>query len=117
LRAAFRCVADAQKRLLELDRSLGRSLRSNDAESVNYRFFSDEAPKTGAVISFSNMKHCAVSWIENHGTRLAAGVRYFFIMRRVRLDLEREYARILSQRPRDAFDQEVILAKPSPAVS
>jgi hypothetical protein len=65
--------------------------------------FSDEAPKTGAVISFSNMKHCAVSWIENHGTRLAAGVRYFFIMRRVRLDLEREYARILSQRPRDAF--------------
>ena len=38
------------KRLLELDRSIGRKLRSKDAEEANFGFFSEEAPGTGAVI-------------------------------------------------------------------
>lgn len=33
------------KRLLEMDRSLGRKLRSKDAEQANFAFFSEEAPK------------------------------------------------------------------------
>ena len=48
------------KRLLELDRSLGRKLRSKDAEQANFAFFNEEAPGTGADILFSGMKpsHC-----------------------------------------------------------
>ena len=40
------------KRLFELDRSLGRSVRSKDPEQANYAFFGDEAPGTGADIFF-----------------------------------------------------------------
>ena len=40
------------KRLFELDRSLGRSVRSKDPQQANYAFFSDDAPGTGADISF-----------------------------------------------------------------
>ena len=38
------------KRLLELDRSIGRKPRSKDAEEANFGFFSEEAPGTGADI-------------------------------------------------------------------
>jgi hypothetical protein len=38
------------KRLLELDRSIGRNLRSKNAEEANFGFFSEKAPGTGAVI-------------------------------------------------------------------
>ena len=41
------------KRLLKLDRSIGRNLRSKDAEKANFAFFSEEAPGTGGDISFS----------------------------------------------------------------
>jgi hypothetical protein len=41
------------KRLLDLDRSIGRKLRSKDAEEANFGFFSEEAPGTGADILFS----------------------------------------------------------------
>jgi hypothetical protein len=40
------------KRLFELDRSLGRSVRSKDPELANYALFDDDAPGTGADISF-----------------------------------------------------------------
>ena len=38
------------KRLLELDRSIGRNLRSKDAEEANFAFLSEEAPGTRAAI-------------------------------------------------------------------
>jgi hypothetical protein len=41
------------KRLLDLDRSMGRKVRSKDAEEANFAFFSEEAPGTGADIWFS----------------------------------------------------------------
>ena len=41
------------KRLLELDRSIGRKLRSKNAEEANFGFFSEEAPGTGTDILFS----------------------------------------------------------------
>jgi hypothetical protein len=41
------------KRLLELDRSMGRKLRSKDPEEANFAFFSEEAAETGVDISFS----------------------------------------------------------------
>ena len=41
------------KRLLDLDRSMGRKLRSKDPEKANFGFFSEEATGTGVDISFS----------------------------------------------------------------
>jgi hypothetical protein len=49
------------KRLLDVDRSMGRKLRSKDPEEANFGFFSEEAPGTGADISFSEYDaplHC-----------------------------------------------------------
>jgi hypothetical protein len=48
------------KRLLELDRSLGRKPRSKDAEEASFGFFSEEAPGTGADISFSEYEAFAL---------------------------------------------------------
>jgi hypothetical protein len=98
------------KRLLELDRSIGRRLRSKDAKLANFGFFTEEAPGTGAVISFSEYEAFAVLnglRIMEHGWPQGFAVS---IMRRVRLDLEREHARILGQRPDELFDQEAIRA-------
>jgi hypothetical protein len=48
------------KRLLELDRSISRKLRSKDAEEANFGFFSEEAPAQEALSRSRNMKpsHC-----------------------------------------------------------
>ena len=102
------------KRLLELDRSMGRKLRSKDAEEANFGFFSEEAPGTGADISFSEYEAFALLnglRIMEHGWPQGFAVS---IMRRVRLDLEREHARILRQSPVELFDQQAILAKARP---
>jgi hypothetical protein len=102
------------KRLLELDRSIGRKLRSKDAEKTNFGFFSDEAPGTGADIPFSEYEAFALLnglRIMGHGWPQGFAVS---VMRRLRLDLEREHARILRQRPDKLFDQQTILAKARP---
>jgi hypothetical protein len=102
------------KRLLELDRSIGRELRSKDAERANFGFFSEEAPGTGAVISFSEYEAFALLnglRIMKHGWPQSFAVS---IMRSVRLDLEREHARILRQDPDKLFDQQVIRARARP---
>jgi hypothetical protein len=96
------------KRLLELDRSRGRNLRSKDAEQANFAFFSEEAPGTGADISFSEYDAFALLnglRIMEHGWPQGFAVS---IMRRVRPELEREHARILRQDPDKLFDQEAI---------
>jgi hypothetical protein len=98
------------KRLLDLDRSIGRKLRSKDAEEANFGFFSDEAPGTGADVSFSEYEAFALLnglRIMNHGWPQGFAVS---IMRRVRVDLEGEHARILKQDPRKLFDWERIRA-------
>src|SRR3954465_11715246 len=81
------------KRLLELDRNLGRKLRSKDAEKSNFAFFSEEAPGTGADISFSEYEAFALLSGLNmmgHGWPQRFAVS---IMRRVRPDLTKEHAR------------------------
>ena len=62
------------KRLLELDRSMGRKRGSKDTEEANFGFFSEEAPGTGAVISFSEYEAFALL---NGLARLATGLRSF----------------------------------------
>jgi hypothetical protein len=102
------------KRLLELDRSIGRKLRSNDAKEANFAFFSDQAPGTGAVISFSEYEAFALLnglRIMEHGWPQSFAVS---IMRRVRLDLEREHARILQEPPEKLFDEQAIRARSRP---
>ena len=46
------------KRLLELDRAIGRKRGSKDAEKANFAFFSEEAPGTGGDISISEYEVC-----------------------------------------------------------
>jgi hypothetical protein len=102
------------KRLLDLDRSIGRKPRSKDAEEANFGFFSEEAPGTGAVISFSEYDAFALLnglRIMGHGWPQGFAVS---IMRRVRRDLEREHARILRQPLDKLFDEEAIRAKARP---
>jgi hypothetical protein len=98
------------KRLLELDRSRARKLRSTDAEEANFAFFSEEAPGTGADILFSQYEAFALLnglRIMEHGWPQGFAVS---IMRRIRPDLEREHARILRQNPEKLFDWQAIRA-------
>jgi hypothetical protein len=102
------------KRLLELDRSMGRKLRSKDPEEANFGFFSEEAPGTGADISFSEYDAFALLnglRIMGHGWPQGFAVA---IVRRIRPALEREHARILRQDPDKLFDQEAIRAAARP---
>src|SRR5262249_34467299 len=99
------------KRLLELDRSMGRKVRSKDPEEGNFAFFSEEAPGTGVDISFSEYEAFALIIglrIMNHRWTQSFAVS---VMRRVRVDLEREHAQILRQDPEELFDWEAIRAK------
>ena len=102
------------KRLFELDRFLGRSVRSKDPEQANYAFFSDEAPGTGADIFFSEYESFALL----NGLRLMAHSwpQGFAVatMRRLRLDLENEHVRILKQNPIELFDEQALRAKAQP---
>ena len=92
------------KRLLELDRSMGRKVRSKDPEEGNFAFFSEEAPGTGADISFSEYEAFAlIKWSEDYGNHGWPQGFAVSIMRRVRRDLEREHARILRQDPGKAI--------------
>jgi hypothetical protein len=102
------------KRLLELDRSMGRKLRSKDPEQANFAFFSEDAPGTGVDISFSEydafsllnaLRIMGHSWPQGFAVA---------IMRRVRPALEREHARILTQDPAKLFDQQAIRAGARP---
>jgi hypothetical protein len=102
------------KRLLELDRSMGRKLRSNDPQQANFAFFSEEAPGTGADISFSEYDAFALLnglRVMGHGWPQGFAVA---IMRRLRPALERQHARILRQDPDKLFDQEAIRAAARP---
>jgi hypothetical protein len=102
------------KRLLELDRSIGRKVRSRDPEEANFAFFSEEAPGTGADILFSEYEAFALLnglRIMNHGWPQSSAVS---IMRRVRADLEREHRRILRQDPEKLFDGKTIRVRAHP---
>jgi hypothetical protein len=99
------------KRLLELDRSIGRKVRSQEPEEANFAFFSEEAPGTGADILFSEYEAFALLnglRIMDHGWPQSFAVS---MMRRVRVDLESEHARILQQDPAKLFDWNTIRAR------
>jgi hypothetical protein len=68
------------KRLFELERSLGRGVRSKDPEQAKYAFFSEEAPGTGADIFFSEYEsfalHSGLIFIDSATCGAFGGGRY-----------------------------------------
>jgi hypothetical protein len=102
------------KRLLELDRRLGRKLQSNDPEHACFAFYTEEPPGTGADISFTEYEAFALLTglrMMEHGWPQGLAVS---MLRRVRRDLEREHARILRQPVDQLFNQDVISTKARP---
>jgi hypothetical protein len=96
------------KRLLETDRALGRVLRSADPERANYAFYSADPPGSGVEVWFSAYEAFALLNglnLMRHGWPQGFAVS---VMRRVRPELEKQYARILKQDPKSLFDQEAI---------
>jgi hypothetical protein len=85
------------RRLLETDRSLGRSKRSTDPERANFAFFSMDAPGRGIENWFTGYEVFALLT----GLRLMQDGRpqgsAVAALRRVKPDLERHHARILTQ--------------------
>jgi len=87
------------KRLLDADRGLGRNARSNDPEKANYAFYSEDAPGKGSEVLFSEYEAFALMTalrILQHNWPQGFAVN---VMRRIRLELEKEYRRFINQEP------------------
>jgi hypothetical protein len=96
------------KRLLETDRGLSRATESADPKDSDYAFYSAEAPGSGMEVWFSKYEAFALLnglLLMKHGWPQSFAVA---VMRRVRPELEKQHARILSQDPQSLFDQEAI---------
>lgn len=96
------------KRLMNLDRALGRKPNNSDPAKSQYAFYSDDAPGKGVEVLFSSYEAFALSM----GLRLLEGQwpQGFVveILRHMRTDLEREHRRILQLDETVLFDKETI---------
>jgi len=102
------------KRLFDADREL--SLDEPGSATIQYAFFSDDAPGSGVEVWFSPYEACAVLIalrILAHGWPQSTVVR---VMRRVRKDLENEHRRIMEQDAKRTFDREALEREASPGV-
>lgn len=96
------------RRLLDADRSLGRSARAKDPERANYAFFSGVAPGRGAEVYFSSYEVFALLKaldLMHHGWPQATAVK---IMRQARPVLEPKHNYILRLDPAELFDEKRI---------
>ena len=96
------------KRLLDTDRSLGRSAKSVDPEKATYAFFSQDAAGSGIEVRFQEYEAFALliggRFLE-HGFPQQKAVLALRLMRR---PLEQEHARIMQLDPNALFDQQRI---------
>lgn len=96
------------KRLLNLDRAMGRKLQDPDPVRSHYAFYSDGAPGKGVEVLFSDYEAFALLM----GLRIldAQWPQSFVVetMRRTRSDLEREHRRILRLDAGVIFDKAAI---------
>lgn len=108
------------KRLLEIDRGLGRSRRSVAPELANYAFYGADAPGSGVEVWFSEYEAFALLngvGLMQHGWPQGFAVS---VMRSVRPELESEHARILRQKAasevsrRKARDRDPAFGSPNP---
>ena len=85
------------RRLLETDRALGRSKRSPDPERANFAFSGMDAPGRGFENWFTGYEAFALlTGLRLMRDRWPQGL-VVAVLRRVKPDLERHHARILSQ--------------------
>lgn len=94
------------KRLLDIDRTSGRNLRSSDPERSNYAFYSKDSPGKGYEVIFSDYEAFALQI----GLRM---LRHNWpqgfvvsILRRIRPELEQKHRQILCQNPNALFSFE-----------
>ncbi len=102
------------KRLLDTDRSFGRSAKSMDPEKATYAFFSQDAAGSGIEVRFQEYEAFALltGWrLLEHGFPQQKVV---LALRRMRPSLEKEHARIMQLDPKDLFDEERIRAAAQP---
>src|SRR5262245_13725980 len=102
------------KRLLDTDRSLGRSAKSVDPEKATYAFFSQAAAGSGIEVRFQEYEVFAllIGWrFLEHGFPQQKAV---LALRRVRPRLEQEHARMMQLDPKVLFDEERIRAAARP---
>jgi len=102
------------KRLLETDRKLGRTPRSNDPERANYAFFTGEAPGRGIEVEFSGYETFALLIglnLMEHGWPQATAVS---LLRQARPILEPKHAKILRWDGAALFDEEKIRGAAKP---
>jgi len=107
-------TAGRMKRLLDLDRARGRSRRSRDPERSNFAFSGGEGPGRGHDVDISAYEAFALLvalQLTEHGwpPRSVVG-----LLRRLRPELERHHARILTEDPSVLFNQAKILAEAKP---
>src|SRR5262245_13349341 len=96
------------KRLVEVDRNLGRNPRSRDPVLSTFAFFSQEAPGTGADVQFSEYEAFALLnalRIMHHGWPQSFAVS---ALRRLRTDLEREHSRVVRLDPQKRLDEKAV---------
>jgi hypothetical protein len=102
------------KRLLDTDRSLGRSAKSTEPEKATYAFFSQDAAGSGIEVRFQEYEAFALltGWrFLEHGFPQQKAVS---ALRRMRRPLEQEHARIMQLDPSALFDQRRIRAAAQP---
>jgi hypothetical protein len=102
------------KRLLDTDRSLGRSAKSTDPEKATYAFFSQDAAGSGIEVRFQEYEAFAllIGWrFLEHGFPQQKAV---LALRRMRRPLEQEHARIMQLDPNAVFDQQRLRAAVQP---
>jgi hypothetical protein len=102
------------KRLLDTDRSAGRSVRAIDPERSNYAFYSGDSPGSGVEVWFSEYEAFAILTglrLLGHGWPQSLVVS---MMRRIRADLEKEHSHMLTLDPKKLFDEAEILRNARP---
>lgn len=96
------------KRLLDTDRSTIQDVRAKGSRTMNYAFYSADAPGKGKEVSFSDYEAFALDTglrLLSHGWPQGFVVR---ALRHVREHFEKHHARILRQDPATLFNAEII---------
>ena len=107
-------VVNRLKRLLDIDRSFGRSFRSHDPGMVNFAFYSRDPAGSGTEVHFQEYEAFAILIglkLLEHGFPQQTVVT---TLRRMRPMLEEEHARILKLDPHTLFEAARVKAAAKP---
>ena len=102
------------KRLLEIDRRLGRNKRSADSQRAYFAFYNVDGPGRGVENWFSGYEAFALLTglrLMRHGWPQGFAVA---VLRQLKPELEKQHARILKQDPSVLFDEQQIRQRAKP---